>query len=127
MELEERLVQGFARAAGRPADEALRQFVRRTLEIARFHVPGAVIDWSFRPVLEAASRVRIASTNVRWHDWERWSNRQQTSMRLGGLVGSLRLEGDLATFSTLLARAQQLHVGKGTTFGLGKLRIEPLD
>jgi CRISPR-associated endoribonuclease Cas6 len=44
-------------------------------------------------------------------------------MRLGGLVGRLRLEGDLEPFAPILAAAETLHVGKGTTFGLGRVQV----
>lgn len=98
--------------------------LRRVLELAHFHVAGAAIDWSFRPLLERAEAVRVVTADLRWHDWERWSNRQQSSMKLGGLVGRLVLEGDLTPFAALLGAAQIVHVGKGATFGLGKLAVE---
>lgn len=44
-------------------------------------------------------------------------------MKLGGLVGDLHLEGDLAPFAPLLRAAEVVHVGKGATFGLGKVEI----
>ncbi len=47
-------------------------------------------------------------------------------MVLGGLVGSLTLEGDLAPFGPLLRTGEILHVGKGATFGLGRLAVEEL-
>lgn len=97
--------------------------LRRTLELAHFHVPEAVIDWSFRALLEAAAGVRVKSSNLRWHDWQRYSNRQACTMSLGGFVGEIELEGDLAPFAHLLRTAEILHVGKGATFGLGKVEI----
>ena len=100
--------------------------VRRALEVTHFHgVDGqaAELDWEFRPLLEAASRVRIAERDLEWYDWERWSNRQGTSMRFGGHVGRLRLEGELEPFAELLATAEVLHVGKGATFGLGRVEV----
>jgi CRISPR-associated endoribonuclease Cas6 len=97
--------------------------LRRTLELAHFHVPAAAIDWSFRPLLDAASTVRETATNLHWHDWQRYSNRQQCTMSLGGLVGEIELTGDLAPFAPLLRTAQVLHVGKGATFGLGRIEI----
>jgi len=99
------------------------QMLRRLLELAHFHVPEAEVDWSFRSFLQQADGVRVTERNLRWWDWERWSQRQKTSMRLGGFVGQARLEGDLEPFLPLLAAAQVTHVGKGTTFGLGKLRV----
>ena len=97
--------------------------LRRILELAHFHVPGAVIDWNFRPLLDQADDVRITAADLAWHDWERFSQRQGTTMKLGGLVGTLTLAGDLAPFTTLLRIAEIVHVGKGATFGLGKLSV----
>jgi hypothetical protein len=97
--------------------------LRRTLEIAAVHLPGAAVDWSFRPYLEHASTVR-ATPALHWHDWERYSNRQNAAMTLGGFLGTLTLEGDLTPFGPLLRTAEILHVGKGATFGLGKLSID---
>jgi hypothetical protein len=45
-------------------------------------------------------------------------------MKLGGLVGRLTLEGDLAPFAPLLRAAEILHAGKGAVFGLGKVEVE---
>jgi hypothetical protein len=97
--------------------------LRRTLEIAHFHVPGAAIDWTFRPLLQKASLVRVVASRLRWRDWARYSNRQKTLMTLGGFVGEMEIEGDLAPFASLLRTAEILHVGKGTTFGLGRLEV----
>ncbi len=66
----------------------------------------------------------MASADLRWLDWERWSQRQNAAMKLGGLVGTLTLEGDVAPFAPLLRAAEVLHAGKGATFGLGKVEVE---
>jgi hypothetical protein len=97
--------------------------LRRILELAHFHVPGAVIEWNFRPLLERADDVRILAVDLAWHDWERFSQRQGTTMKLGGLVGTVTLAGDLAPFNPLLRAAEVVHVGKGATFGLGKVSV----
>jgi hypothetical protein len=97
--------------------------LRRVLELAHFHVPGAAIDWSFRSLLDRASAIRVTASNLAWHDWERYSNRQQTKMVFGGLLGTLDVEGDLAPFVPLLRAAEILHVGKGATFGLGRIAV----
>ena len=100
--------------------------LRRTLELAHFHVPGAPIDWTFRPLLDRAAAVRLTGSHLTWLDWDRYSSRQRAPMTLGGLVGSLDLQGDLAPFAPLLRAAEILHVGKGATFGLGRIAVEPL-
>ena len=100
--------------------------LRRTLEIAHFHVPlvpGAAIDWNFSPLLEQASAVRVTASRLTWHDWERYSNRQGRKMTLGGFVGEMEIEGDLEPLAPLLRTAEILHVGKGATFGLGRIEI----
>ena len=70
--------------------------------------------------------MQVTAADLRWHDCKRWSQRQQASMKLGGLVGRLVLEGDLAPFASLLGAAEVVHVGKGATFGLGQVVVEAL-
>ena len=48
-------------------------------------------------------------------------------MKLGGLVGRLVLDGDLEPFVELVRTAEVVHVGKGATFGLGELVVEPAE
>jgi len=45
---------------------------------------------------------------------------------MGGFCGRITLEGDIEPFSELLRMAEVLHVGKGTTLGMGKVRVEYL-
>jgi hypothetical protein len=76
-----------------------------------------------------AQRERIralppATTALTWHDWTRWSSRQQQHMKLGGLMGRFRLpNGALADLWPLIWLGQYLHIGKNTSFGLGAYRI----
>ena len=58
-----------------------------------------------------------------WKDWQRYSSRQDRKMSLGGVVGSIELEGLTAFHRTLLAVGQMIHAGKNATFGLGKYRL----
>ncbi|HEX7181344.1 MAG TPA: CRISPR system precrRNA processing endoribonuclease RAMP protein Cas6, partial [Thermoanaerobaculia bacterium] len=75
--------------------------------------------------LEHAGTVRIAASDLHWFDCQRYSNRQGRKIDIGGLLGSLELEGDLAPLAPLLRTAELVHVGKGATFGLGKLEVVP--
>lgn len=74
-----------------------------------------------------ASRVQLSRERVRWRDWRRRSGRQQALMELGGLVGELVYDGDLALFAPLLRALELTHLGKQTGFGLGRIevRFEP--
>lgn len=98
--------------------------LNRALLIAAVHVPGAGVDWSIQPLLEHAAGVRVIRADVRRVESKRWSNRQRRETPLAGLVGSLEVEGDLAPFGALLRAAEILHIGKGTTFGLGRIAVE---
>jgi hypothetical protein len=44
-------------------------------------------------------------------------------MTLGGFVGELEVEGSLTPFAPLLRTAEILHIGKGPTFGLGRMEV----
>jgi hypothetical protein len=97
--------------------------LRRTLELAWFHLPGAQLDWNLRPLLDLASRVEVSAADLRWHLWQRYSNRQNRKIEMGGFMGTLELAGDLAPFTPLLRTAEVLHIGKGATFGLGRVEV----
>jgi hypothetical protein len=100
------------------------RMLARALEIVHFYGDREAIDWDFQPLLRQTDRVRLVEQDLVWKDLKRYSSRQQTEMTLGGFVGSLRLAGDLAPFAPLLRTAEILHVGKGTTFGLGRVEVE---
>ena len=44
-------------------------------------------------------------------------------MSLGGATGTVSYEGDISDFMLLLRLGEYVHVGKGTSFGLGKYEI----
>lgn len=98
--------------------------LRRLLELAHFHASNPVIDWAFRPLLDAASTVRFVGPALRFEDLARYSQRQERHVQLGGYLGPLTLEGNLAPLGPLLRAAEVIHLGKGAVFGLGRVVIE---
>ena len=98
--------------------------LRRTLELSHFFVPAATINWEFHDLLTAASDVEIIQKYLHWHDMNRYSSRQKTEMKLGGFIGKITLKGPLEPFIDILRTSEILHVGKATSFGLGKIRLE---
>lgn len=97
--------------------------LRRVLELAAVHAPEASADWEFRPLLERADAIEITASDLAWHDWERYSQRQGRKVEMGGLVGTVELAGDLSPFAALLAAARVVHLGKGCTLGLGWVEV----
>jgi hypothetical protein len=58
-------------------------------------------------------------------DLLRWSARQQAEIDLYGVTGVLDLPEGPGVLWPLLAAACWLHLGKGTTLGLGELQVLP--
>jgi hypothetical protein len=80
-------------------------------------------DWG--AARDRADAVALLDPRLRWHEWTRFSSRQNTLMQMGGLLGDFRLAGPtLETFWPALWLGQWVHVGKGTSFGLGGYRLE---
>lgn len=99
------------------------KLIRRILELTYFYMPDEEINWEFHDLLVAASEVQITERNLRWSDWHRYSNRQQTKIDMSGFVGEMVLSGDLTPFMDLLRYCEVVHVGKGAVFGLGRMDV----
>ena len=82
---------------------------------------------NFSDMLDSADAIRMAESNLYWHDWTRFSSRQKTYMQLGGLQGSVLYEGNLAPFLPFCELAEKIHIGKQTSFGLGQTKVEVVD
>ncbi len=104
--------------------ELVFKMLRRILELAHFYMPGKEINWEFHDLLAAARAIKIVNKNLSWSDLGRYSNRQQTKMKMGGFIGDITVQGNLNPFYDVFRFAEVLHVGKGATFGLGKCLIE---
>lgn len=103
----------------------LRSLLRRLDMIMRVHGRGP-IRMDFRAAIEEAAQCSMASSAVRWFDWERQSERQGRAIRMGGIVGPIRYVGPVGQFMPLLAAGTVTHVGKATTFGMGRYDLRAL-
>jgi len=103
-----------------PFPTLLRTLLRRIALLGYFHCGQPADVDSMRQLIGLAERVQIAESRLRWRDWERFSTRQRTRMKLGGLLGKITYEGELAPLLPFLRAGELVHVGKGTSFGLGK-------
>jgi len=105
----------------------MRQVLRRLFLLWYFHCDGKTqqaLPQHHKQILPLATQVHIQKNNLTWFDWERYSHRQKQKIKLGGFVGEITYRGVLKPFLPYLKAAEVLHIGKGTTFGLGKFRIE---
>jgi len=101
----------------------LMRAVLRRLAALWQHYGGGEPALDYRGLIARAQEVAVAHDRLAWYDWRRYSNRQEAEMFLGGLVGEITYRGRLREFLPLLALAARLHLGKNTTFGLGKIHL----
>lgn len=104
----------------------IRNLLRRISLLSYFHCDHEV-HLDFKGLIEKSSEIKVKKSDLKWFDWERYSNRQETKMKMGGLVGSITFKGDFEPFLPLLSLGEYIHVGKGTSFGLGKYKILNLE
>lgn len=109
------------RAAELVSARLLMGLVKRAALLADFHTPVRP-DLDFRALARHAETI-AGEKLLNWRDWGRYSSRQQREMKLGGVVGTWSLQGELAPFWPFLQMGQWLHVGKETPFGLGHYRL----
>ncbi len=102
----------------------LAALIRRYAAVAECHLELPESQWPLSELAGYAAGINCAH-DLHWRNWERYSNRQQQKMALGGLMGTFRLQGDWQPLWPLLYLGQWLHVGKNATFGLGGYRIRP--
>jgi hypothetical protein len=98
----------------------VRSLLRRVSTLAAVHGGGG-LELDYKALVEAAASVKARVSRLVWWDLDRYSNRQQTKLKLGGFIGEVGYEGEgIAEFLPLLIAGELLHVGTGTSFGLGK-------
>ncbi len=100
----------------------VRSLLRRLADLIQFHC-AARLELDFGAWARAAAQIPCVEERLHWQDWERYSRRQDTHMRLGGVVGEVAYGGDWAPFAPLVRLGEVVHVGKGTAFGLGQYEV----
>ena len=101
----------------------VRQLLRRISLLSYFHCGIEPSVWDFKGLINKALEVKVTDRKLRWYDWERYSARQETKINMGGFVGKITFSGDLPPFWPYLLLGEYMHVGKGSSFGLGKYEI----
>ncbi len=102
-----------------------RAMLRRVSSLFEYYGSGEP-DLDYRGLVERAKFIDIFESSLQWFDWRRFSNRQDQSMLMGGMTGKITYTGDLTEFLPLIRFCEKVHIGKQTTFGLGKIGFVPL-
>ena len=85
---------------------------------------GKEPELDYKGMVKRAEDVGIVKNELQWHDWRRYSFRQDQAMLLGGMTGSVAYAGALGEYLPLIELCSKLHIGKQTTFGLGRFEME---
>ena len=104
--------------------ETLIKLVIRRLNTLFKMYGSDTLNFNLDLLFEESKKVQILENNLYWKDNKRYSLRQKHSMILGGLQGEIKYKGNLAIFMPFLMVAKDLHLGKQTSFGLGKIDVK---
>ncbi|MBP9021469.1 MAG: CRISPR system precrRNA processing endoribonuclease RAMP protein Cas6 [Syntrophobacterales bacterium] len=108
-----------------PFHVLVRAMLRRISSLFEYYGAGEP-SLDYRGLVDRAKNVAIKESAIEWIDWKRYSNRQDQSMLMGGITGSIRYAGNLSEFIPLIRFCEKVHLGKQTTFGLGKISLKSL-
>jgi hypothetical protein len=108
--------------ASLPFHVLTRAMLRRISSLFNYHGNGEPL-LEYKGLVEKAASVKEKESSLTWYDWRRYSNKQDREMLMGGIVGDVTYEGDLTEFIPLLKFCEKTHLGKQTSFGLGKIAI----
>ncbi len=101
----------------------LSPLLRRLSSLSYFHA-DTELKLDFANLTAQAKEVKLNAKKLHWHDWKRYSSRQQNEIKMGGVVGTIELSAnEIKPFWELLYLGQFVNVGKGTVMGLGKYVI----
>ncbi len=79
---------------------------------------------SMRALCEVSTVGQWQATDCRWQEMERYSSRQKTAMKIGGVMGNFTLTNEQAQgIWSLLWLGQWVHIGKLATMGLGRYAL----
>jgi len=101
----------------------IRSIITRVNALSYFF-GDRTIDTDIKELLEEADKVSVSKCNTRFIDFKWHSGRQKTNIMLGGLVGEVEYRGNISPFYPFLKVAEVLGVGKNTTFGFGRIKVQ---
>uniref|UniRef100_A0A7C3E7A5 CRISPR system precrRNA processing endoribonuclease RAMP protein Cas6 n=1 Tax=Gracilinema caldarium TaxID=215591 RepID=A0A7C3E7A5_9SPIR len=80
------------------------------------------------PDMESLSDLQITSSQRKWKDYMRYSSRQKTLMKMGGVIGDFIVSGTAPAWAwDSITLAGSLGSGKNTSFGFGNIRVREVE
>lgn len=88
-----------------------------------FNAGEAIGKENYGMLQNEVSNLKVTSEKFHWRDLSRYSSRQKVKVPLGGIVGHAMVKIENENMYQLLKAGCLIHIGKGTTMGLGKIDI----
>lgn len=117
-----RIIARHAPVARLPFSVLMRSIIRRVTSLLNVYGNGEP-DLDYSGLVAAAENITVAENSLQWLDWKRYSSRQDKKMFMGGLTGNITYQGCFSPFQPMLAMAEKVHIGKNSSFGLGKIQF----
>jgi len=76
-----------------------------------------------KELAEDNKNIATLTNDTYWKEYNRWSNRQKTKMKMGGFMGTSTFSGGISPYLPLIYLGKHTHIGKQTMFGMGKYDI----
>jgi len=113
-------------SADLPFHVLVRAMLRRISSLFNYHGEGEP-ELDYRGMVRRAKEIRVIDNDLSWFDWRRYSSRQDQAMLMGGMIGSVTYEGKIGEYMPLIDFCTKVHLGKQTSFGLGKITAEIIE
>jgi hypothetical protein len=108
-----------------PFHVLVRAMLRRASSLLNCYGAGEP-PLDYPGLVQRAASVQTIDSSLKWFDWQRYSFRQEKSMLMGGITGSVIYKGHISEYLPLIEFCEKTHLGKQTAFGLGKIKTEQL-
>ncbi len=102
----------------------MRNLLRRAGLLLYFHSGEEPDLNAIRSLIAKAEDIELIESDYKKVYIERYSMRQRKRIKYDGVIGRFRYRGDLVPFIPYLKLGEKIHLGKNTSFGFGKYRIE---
>ncbi len=119
------LQEGSPIRSGRFSFQLFINTLMRRISLLHAYHAGVELAADFKALSQQAAAIPVRDAALHWHEWSRYSNRQQNKVQMGGLVGSFGLSGEgLEDFWPWLWLGQWVHAGKGAVMGMGEYALD---
>ncbi len=101
----------------------IRSILRRFLTLAELHC-------DYKPkinpqdLLKRAKEVSLLNSETHWYNYTRYSKRQDRRIDLSGFIGRVTFQGKISDFLPYIKLGEYIHIGKNTSFGLGRYKFD---